>query len=91
MSRDVRASKGQSLLEERIAMEPEAIINAEKALWTRSAPADPYYQRDPANPLMMRATQKLNDLCQTFEDTCMKPAREARAEHNYQPPVQPKK
>ncbi len=37
---------------------PEEIIAMEKLIWIRSAPADLYYERDPTNPTVMRATAK---------------------------------
>lgn len=82
-----RDQKGAELLEKRLTMDPKDIIAAEKELWTRSAPADLYYQRDSKQPLMMRATQKLENLCTSFEETCIKPAEEASKKFNYQRPV----
>jgi hypothetical protein len=37
---------------------PEQIIAMEKQIWIRSAPADLYYERDPVNPAVMRATAR---------------------------------
>ena len=39
-------------------MTPEEVIAQEKLIWIRSAPADLYYERDPANPTVMRASAK---------------------------------
>ena len=37
---------------------PEQIKENEKKYWTRSAPADLYYSRDPTNPLVMHSTDR---------------------------------
>jgi hypothetical protein len=39
-------------------LSPEQIIAMEKQIWIRSAPADLYYERDPVNPAVMRATAR---------------------------------
>ncbi len=76
----------KEILEKRMKMSPEEIIEAEKKVWTRSAPADLYYQRDPNRPFLTRATQKLTDLCDRFEQRCILPAEEAKVSNNYQRP-----
>ena len=73
-------------MEQRLTMDPKDIIEEEKKIWTRSAPADLYYQRDLQQPLMMRATERLQKLCDIFEETCIKPAEEAAKKYNYQKP-----
>ena len=37
---------------------PEQITENEKKIWTRSAPADLYYNRDPTNPIVMHSTER---------------------------------
>lgn len=69
-------------------MNHEEVLAEEKKIWTRSAPADPYYERDPNNPLMMRATSKLTELCDHFEAQLIQP-REA-AKLKFPPYVTPK-
>lgn len=68
-------------------MSVQEIIAAEKKVWTRSAPADLYYAMDPASPLTMRATNKLDALLDSFEASCIRPAELAREEYGYQPPT----
>ncbi len=81
-------NKHKEFLEKRAEMNTAQILEQEKKVWTRSAPADPYYQRDEEKPLTMRATEKLEGLCDRFEETCLAPARRAEAERGapYQPP-----
>lgn len=67
-------------------MNIEEIIEQEKKVWTRSAPADLYYQRDPDNPLKMRATSKLEELCSRFEDELIKANEGAKEKY---PPYKP--
>ena len=37
---------------------PEQITENEKKIWTRSAPADLYYNRDSTNPIVMHSTER---------------------------------
>lgn len=66
------------------------IIAEEKSIWTRSAPADPYYQRDREKPLMMKATGRLSDLCKQFESTCVNASERERSNLGLGPYQAPK-
>lgn len=55
--------KQKAFLEKRADMNAGEIIEQEMKVWTRSAPADLYYERDTEKPLLMRATDKLRNLC----------------------------
>ena len=68
-------------------MSVQEIIEAEKKVWTRSAPADLYYAMDPASPLTMKATKKLGALLDAFEASCIRPAEVAREQYPYQRPT----
>ena len=68
-------------------MNSKEIIEQEKKVWTRSAPADLYYQRDEKKPLMMRATDKLKKQCAQFQKHCINVGEMARSEQEpYEPP-----
>ncbi|XP_029678155.1 LOW QUALITY PROTEIN: ribonuclease 3-like [Formica exsecta] len=73
-------------LNELSAMGSEGILESEKKIWTRTAPADLYYFRDENNPKIMRSTVKLQELCMTFKRLLIDRATEARA---LQPPYEP--
>nr|CAD7256806.1 unnamed protein product [Timema shepardi] len=86
---EVRISVGQnycatgeeieSKLSELSKMKPEEIIEMEKRVWTRTAPADLYYSRDEKNPKVMRATPRLMELCEKFEKELSTRAAKVRA------------
>ena len=57
---------------------PEQILQNEKKVWTRSAPADLYYQRDYSNPTVSKATPKLVNLLDRFQSEILDTAKEAR-------------
>lgn len=61
------------------AMGTEGILENERKIWTRTAPADLYYSRDEKNPKIMRATTKLNELCEIFKKLFIERAAAARA------------
>ena len=64
---------------DRERLSPEEIIEKEKKVWIRSAPADLYYERDTDNPRVMRATAKSIQLLSKFEEKlidCSKAERE---------------
>ena len=63
---------------------PEQILQNEKKVWTRSAPADLYYQRDYSNPTVSNATPKLVNLLDRFQSEILDTAKESR---NAQPKV----
>ncbi|KAL6440955.1 hypothetical protein ACFW04_003384 [Cataglyphis niger] len=67
-------------------MGSEGILENEKKIWTRTAPADLYYFRDENNPKIMKSTVKLQELCMTFKRLLIDRATEARA---LQPPYEP--
>lgn len=66
-------------LNELSAMGSEGILENEKKIWTRTAPADLYYYRDENNPKIMKSTAKLQELCITFKKLLIDRAAEARA------------
>ena len=37
---------------------PQEVLQNEKKVWTRSAPADLYYERDLTNPRILRSTER---------------------------------
>lgn len=73
-------------LNELSAMGSEGILESEKKIWTRTAPADLYYFRDENNPKIMKSTAKQQELCMTFKRLLIDRATEARA---LQPPYEP--
>ncbi|XP_069695951.1 ribonuclease 3 isoform X4 [Periplaneta americana] len=77
----------QKKLEELAKMKPEEIVEHEKKVWTRTAPADLYYIRDENNPKVMKATLKLIALCDTFSEELVQRAEKVRsARPSYEPP-----
>lgn len=73
-SKDIERKMG-----ELSAMGTEGILENERKIWTRTAPADLYYSRDEKNPKIMRATIKLNELCEIFKKLFIERAAAARA------------
>ncbi|XP_067003035.1 ribonuclease 3 [Anabrus simplex] len=74
-------------LEELSKMKPEEILEHEKKVWTRSAPADLYYIRDDENPKVMRATPKLQALTEKFDYNLVTRAERVRQSlPKYEPP-----
>ena len=71
-------------------MTPEEVIAAERAVWTRSAPADLYYTRDPARPATMQATPKSLGLQRRFEEKLIETGRAARAQQPAEPQPRPR-
>lgn len=61
------------------AMGTEGIIENERKIWTRTAPADLYYCRDESNLKIMKGTDKLKDLCDNFKELLINRAANARA------------
>lgn len=51
----------------------------ERKIWTRSAPADLYYNRDERNNKIMRGSNKLFELCSLFKEKLLDRAANARA------------
>lgn len=60
-------------------MGPEGIIEHERKVWTRTAPADLYYARDESNPKIMIGTPKLKELCEIFKELLVDRSSAARA------------
>ncbi|KAK0171886.1 hypothetical protein PV328_005279 [Microctonus aethiopoides] len=66
---------------------PDGILESEKKIWTRAAPADLYYNRDEINPKIMRGTKRLAELCARFKQTLLDRAELARGAYPpYEPP-----
>ena len=70
-------------------MTPEEIIEQEKKVWIRSAPADLYYQRDPENPSVMRATEKNINLLRRFQEKLISASVEERNKNPIEAPPRP--
>ncbi|XP_015126931.1 ribonuclease 3 [Diachasma alloeum] len=67
---------------------PDGILECERKAWTRTAPADLYYNRDESNPRIMRGTPKLQELCDIFKRVLLDRASVTRASQPpYEPPV----
>lgn len=66
-------------MDELSAMGPEGIMKNARKVWTRTAPADLYYNRDESNPKIMRGTPKLHELCELFKKVLLNRAAAARA------------
>jgi len=60
-------------------MGSEAILEHERKIWIRTAPADLYYIRDENNSKIMRGTSKLKELCTSFKKLLIDRAVVARA------------
>ncbi|XP_014259124.1 ribonuclease 3 [Cimex lectularius] len=78
-------------LEEISKMLPEDIIKKEKHFWTRTAPANLYYEKDEKNPNVLRGTVKLIGLCDKFEHDLVERGKRIRAEKPSFVPVPRKK
>lgn len=65
-------------LSELSAIGSEGILENEKKIWTRTAPADLYYVRDENDLKVMRSTSKLQELCATFKQLLIDRAAAAR-------------
>ncbi|XP_037086681.1 ribonuclease 3-like [Pollicipes pollicipes] len=55
-------------------------LDDEKKIWTRSSPADPYYQRHPQDTHVMVATERTRAQCGRFRTELAERAARARAE-----------
>lgn len=80
-----KASQNSTYEEEHItepdqysSITPEEIMENERKIWTRCAPADLYYTRDVANPRLMRGTDKLKITINQFSNDLLKRGDEAR-------------
>jgi ribonuclease-3 len=73
------------MVKEHMKLTPEQILQNEMKVWTRSAPADLYYQRDLTKPNILRATDRLTGLL--FQTDVLDKSEIARkAQVKYQPP-----
>lgn len=66
-------------MDELSAMGPEGIMENARKVWTRTAPADLYYNRDESNSKVMKGTSKLYELCELFKKILLDRAAGARA------------
>ncbi|KAL3289704.1 hypothetical protein HHI36_023104 [Cryptolaemus montrouzieri] len=57
----------------------EEAIEQEKCIWTRTTPADLYYERDEMNPKIIHGTKKLQQLCALFKEELVSRARKINA------------
>lgn len=74
-------------MEEMNSDSEEDILEKEKKIWTRTTPADLYYQRDEENPKIIRGTQRLSKICETFNDELVSRAQKINAiKPKYEPP-----
>ena len=84
------ARKNEDIEEKKIndylKLTPDEIIDQEKKIWTRSSPADLYYERDMMNPVVLKATPRLQKLLDRFEDEIIKRGDRCRAKF---PPYKP--
>ncbi|GJQ74766.1 drosha [Trypoxylus dichotomus] len=65
----------------------EDILEKEKKIWTRTTPADLYYQRDEINPKVIRGTERLLKICETFKEELVLRAKKINAiKPVYEPP-----
>ena len=67
-SRDAREASKDRELRDLAKLSPEEVIEQERKVWIRSAPADLYYERDRENPCIMRATHKSRQLLARFQE-----------------------
>lgn len=74
-------------MDELSALGLEGIIENEKKIWTRTAPADLYYYRDDNNPKIMKATNKQMELCDYFNKLLLERSANAKSDQMpYEPP-----
>ena len=66
-------------LNDYLKLTPDEIIDQEKKIWTRSSPADLYYERDMQNPVVLKATPRLQQLLDRFEDELIQRGEASRA------------
>ena len=62
------------------------MIEQEKKVWIRSAPADLYYTRDPETPGLMRATEKNMKMQEKAIKVLVESSKEARLKHPVEEP-----
>ena len=73
-------------INEYLKLTPDEIIDQEKKIWTRSSPADLYYERDMNNPVVLKATPRLQKLLDRFEEELIHRGENARSKFpDYKP------
>ena len=88
--RDAKSSSpGGSQEQDVTKMTPEEIIEQEKKVWIRSAPADLYYQRDRDNPNVMKATEKNINLLSRFQEKLINASIEEKKKNPIEAPPRP--
>lgn len=74
-------------MEELSRVNQEDALEKEKNMWTRSTPADLYYMRDEQNPKVVKATPKLSQLCEQFnENLVLRAEKVNNLKPKYKPP-----
>ncbi|CAG9823289.1 unnamed protein product [Phaedon cochleariae] len=74
-------------LEELAELSVDDIVEREKSIWTRSTPAELFYERSENNIRLVTATPKLEALCKEFNETLVTRARKINAtKEKYEPP-----
>ena len=48
----------EQMVKAHMKLTPQEVLQNEKKVWTRSAPADLYYERDLTNPRILRSTER---------------------------------
>lgn len=62
-------------------------LEKEKSIWIRTTPADLYYVRSDENPKVIRATERLLKLCDTFNEELVLRREKINAKKpKYEPP-----
>lgn len=65
----------------------EEILEKEKHIWTRTTPADLYYEKDENNSKVTRASEKLLKICDAFKETLvMRADKINETKPKYEPP-----
>lgn len=68
-------------------MSLDDILENEKKVWTRSTPAELFYVRDETDMKLIRATPKLIELCERFNEELLTRAQKVNAvKPKYEPP-----
>lgn len=68
-------------------MTTDDILEKEKSIWTRTTPAELYYIRDENNSKIIRATPKLIQLTEKFQETLVSRAYAINTlKPKYEPP-----
>ena len=81
-----RRNSSPSKEEEPKHLTPEQVIEQEKKVWIRSAPADLYYTRDSETPGLMRATEKNMKMQEKARKVLVENSIEARLKHKVEEP-----